>query len=146
MMAAVVFQANLKLAIDMSYYDYYSIIFISLSALLYIFTIAIADSDWMLPKSIVVSFYILDNFKEVIIDLKFFFSMILMCTFCCFIEIFANKMPILFGIIIEGKFLPPYKRTKNEVKKKNLIIEDKDNDNDNNDNNDDDNELKFLEK
>ena len=148
MMAAVVFQANLKLAIDMSYYDYYSIIFISLSALLYIFTIAIADSDWMLPKSIVVEFYILDNFKEVIIDLKFFFSMILMCTFCCFIEIFANKMPILFGIIIEGKFLPPYKRVKNEIKKKNLIIEDKDNENenDNNDNNDDDNELKYLEK
>ena len=126
MMAAVVIQANLKLTIDMSYYDYFSIIFIALSALLYIFTIAIADSDWLLPQSIVKEFYILDNFREVIIDLKFLFSMILVCTFCCFLEIFANKMPILFGLIIEGKFLPPYKRNKNNKKKVNLINNDED--------------------
>ena len=127
-MAAVVIQSNLKLTIDLSYYDYFIIIIIALSALLYIFTIAIADSDWLLPKNIVTGFYILDNFREVIIDLKFLFSMILVCTFCCLLEICANKLPILFGIIIDGKFLPPYKRIKKNGKKEkeNFIINDGD--------------------
>ena len=120
MMAAVVIQANLKLALDMSYYDYYSIIIIVLSVLLYIFTIAIADSDWLLSKSIVTGFYILDNFKEVIIDLKFLFCMTLVCVFCSFIEIFANKVLILFGFIVEGKLLPPYKRINKERKIENI--------------------------
>jgi len=120
MMAAVVIQANLKLAIDMSYYDYYSIIIIALSVLLYIFTIAIADSDWLLSQNMVRGFYILDNFKEVIIDLKFLFCMVLVCAFCCFIEIFANKILILFGFIVEGKLLPPYKRSNKEKKIENI--------------------------
>ena len=119
----MVIQANLKLAIDMSYYDYFIIIIIALSILLYFFTIAIADSDWLLPKSIIKNLDILDNFKQVIIDLKFLFCMILVCTFCCFLEIFANKMPILFGIVIEGKYLPPYKRINNE--KKNVYLKNK---------------------
>ena len=123
MMAFVVIQANLKLAIDMSYYDYFIIIIIALSILLYFFTIAIADSDWLLPKSIIKNLDILDNFKQVIIDLKFLFCMILVCTFCCFLEIFTNKMPILFGIVIEGKYLPPYKRINNE--KKNVYLKNK---------------------
>jgi len=126
MMAGVVFQANLKLAIDMSFYDYFSIIIIALSSLLYIFTIAIADSDWLLSKNMVRQFYILDNFREVIIDLKFLFTMFLACTFCCFLEISANKLPILFGFIIDGKFLPPYKRVKNNKEKVNLINNDDD--------------------
>ena len=126
MMAAVVIQANLKLAIDMSYYDYFSIIFIALSILLYIFTIAIANSDWMLSKGLVTQFYILDNFIEVIIDLKFLFSMTLIVSFCCFLEIFANKAPILFGFIIDGKLLPPYKRKKIEKKNLNKEMDDDD--------------------
>lgn len=123
MMAAVVIQANLKLALDMSFYDYFSIIFIILSILLYIFTIAIANSDWMLPEGIVTQFYILDNFIEVIIDLKFLFCMILVCTFCCFIEIFANKVFILYGIVVDGKLLPPYKRIKNKKQILNLEMD-----------------------
>ena len=123
MMAAVVIQANLKLALDMSFYDYFSIIFIILSILLYLFTIAIANSDWMLPEGIVTQFYILDNFIEVIIDLKFLFCMILVCTFCCFIEIFANKVFILYGIVVDGKLLPPYKRIKNKKQILNLEMD-----------------------
>jgi phospholipid-transporting ATPase len=99
-MAAVVIQANVKLTLDMSFIDYFGLAIIILSALLYIFTIGVADSDWMLPKSWVTGFYILDNFKEVIIDLKFWFCMILVCVFCSFIEIFADKIPILFGFTI----------------------------------------------
>jgi phospholipid-transporting ATPase len=123
MMAAVVIQANLKLALDMSFYDYFSIIIIILSILLYLFTIAIANSDWMLPEGIVTQFYILDNFIEVIIDLKFLFCMILVCTFCCFIEIFANKVFILYGIVVDGKLLPPYKRIKNKKQILNLEMD-----------------------
>ena len=119
-MAAVVIQANVKLTLDMSFIDYFGLAIIILSALLYIFTIGVADSDWMLPKSWVTGFYILDNFKEVIIDLKFWFCMILVCVFCSFIEIFADKIPILFGFTIEGKNLPPYRRERNERKNKKI--------------------------
>ena len=114
MMAGVVIQANLKLTIDLSYYDYFGLGLILLSASLYIFTIGIADSDWMLSGNIVRAFYILDNFKEVIVDTKFFFCMLLICTFCSFLEIFVNKIPILYGIITDGKNLPPYKREKDK--------------------------------
>ena len=111
-MAAVVFQSNLKLTVDLSYYDYIGLAIILVSALLYIFTIGIADSNWMLPKDIVRKFTILDNFKQVIIDLKFLFYMIIVCTFCSLLEVFVNKVPYLFGLSIEGKYLPPYKREK----------------------------------
>ena len=117
-MAAVVFQANLKLTIDLSYYDYIGLAIILVSALLYIFTVGIADSAWMLPKDFVRKFTILDNFKQVIIDLKFLFYMIIVCTFCSFLEILVNKFPFLFGLSIEGKYLPPYKRKKNLQNKK----------------------------
>lgn len=117
-MAAVVFQANLKLTIDLSYYDYIGLAIILVSALLYIFTVGIADSAWMLPKDFVRKFTILDNFKQVIIDLKFLFYMIIVCTFCSFLEILVNKFPFLFGLSIEGKYLPPYKREKNLQNKK----------------------------
>ena len=109
-MAAVVFQANLKLTIDLSYYDYIGLAIILVSALLYIFTVGIADSDWMLPRDMVRGFSILDNFKQVIIDLKFLFYMFLVCAFCSLLEVFVNKVPFLFGLSIEGKYLPPYKR------------------------------------
>ena len=68
----------------------------------------------MLSGNIVRAFYILDNFKEVIVDTKFFFCMLLICTFCSFLEIFVNKIPILYGIITDGKNLPPYKREKDK--------------------------------
>ena len=47
-------------------------------------------------------------------------------------------MPILFGLIIEGKYLPPYKRTRKETKKNSLI----ENEIENGDNKE--SELKFL--
>ena len=111
-LAAVIVIANLKVYLDMKFRDYFGIILITLSVLLYYLTIALVNSDWLLSKSIVAQFYILDNFENVIWDLKFIFYILLVCTICYFIEIFAEIFPILFGIVEEGKYLPPYKRKK----------------------------------
>ena len=108
--AAVVVISNLKVVIDMSFHDYYSITLISLSVLLYFIILLMMSNSGFLPASLVRKFYIIDNFRNVIWDLKFFFYIILVTSFCCFLEIFAEKAPILFGYVIEGKFLPPYKR------------------------------------
>ena len=125
-LAGVIVIANLKVLLDMSFYDYFSIFIIILSILLYFISIVIFSNDWLLPKDIVLQFYILDNFKNVILDLKFLCYIIVVCSFCSFLEIFADKTPIMFGIEIEGKYLLPYKRKRNN-KKNNLYLKDKDN-------------------
>ena len=118
--------ANLKVLLDMSFYNYISILIIILSILLYFISIVIFSNDWLLPKNIILQFYILDNFKNVILDFKFLCYIIVVCSFCCFLEIFSCKTPIMFGIEIEGKFLQPYKRKRNN-KEYNLFLKDKDN-------------------
>ena len=118
--------ANLKVLLDMSFYDYFSISIIILSILLYFISIDIFSNDWLFSKDIVLQFYILDNFRNVILDYKFLCFIILVCSFCSFLEIFADKTPIMIGIEIEGKFLLPYKRKRNN-KKNNLYLKDKDN-------------------
>ena len=109
-LAGVIVIANLKVYLDMTFRDYFGILLMVISVLLYYFSIGIFSSDWLLSKSIVKQFYILNNFENVIWDLKFVFYIILVTVFCYFIEIFAEKAPILFGIVIEGKFLPPFRR------------------------------------
>ena len=109
-LASVITIANLKVYMDMSFVDYFGLLLMILSVLLYFITIAIFSDDWLFPKSVIKSFYIMDNFSDVIWDIKFFFYIILSCSFCYFLEIFGEKGPILFGIVIEGKNLPPYKR------------------------------------
>ena len=103
---AVVVVSNLKVVIDMSYHDYFSITLISLSVILYyIILIIFASGSFYVTK-----LYIIGDFVNTIWNLKFFFYSILVCTFCCFLEIFVTKAPVLYGLVIEGKLLPPYKR------------------------------------
>ena len=109
-LAAVINISNLKILIDMSFIDIFGLIITIISILLYYISIGLFSSNWLLSDSIINQFYISDNFKNVILDLKFFFFIILVCSFCYFIEIFGEKAPILFGIVTEGKFLPPFKR------------------------------------
>ena len=109
-LASVITIANLKVFMDMSFVDYFGLILMILSVLLYFVTIAIFSDDWMLSKSIVKNFYIMNNFSDVIWDIKFLFYILLSCCFCYFLEVVGEQGPILFGIVIEGKNLPPYKR------------------------------------
>ena len=119
-LAGVIVIANLKVLLDLFFYDIYCLIFIFLSVILYFVSIAIFSDDSIFPKSIVRNFYILDNFENCILDLKFLFYIILVCTFCYFLEVFAEKAPIMFGIVIEGKYLPPYKRQRSITR--NLLL------------------------
>ena len=73
--------------------------------LYYIILIIFASGSFYITK-----LYIIGDFVNTIWNLKFFFYSLLVCTFCCFLEIFITKAPILYGIVIEGKLLPPYKR------------------------------------
>ena len=115
-LAAIIIMSNLKVLLDMFFIDYFSIILIFLSILLYFISIGIFTNDWLFSENIVRLFYILDNFNNIILDLKFLFYIILVNTFCYFLEIFVEKAPILYGFVIEGKYLPPYKRKRPNYK------------------------------
>ena len=109
-LAAVIVLSNLKVLLDMFFVDFFGLALIIMSILLYFISVGLFTNDWLLPENIVRTFYILGNFNNIILDLKFFFYIILVSSFCYFLEIFIEKAPVLFGIVIEGKYLPPYKR------------------------------------
>ena len=118
---AVVIIANLKLVLDTSFFDYPSIIIIFISVILYFVTVyGMSDARW-LSEDTVISFLTLDNFENVILDLKFFFYILVTSVFCYFIEIFGEKAPILFGIITEWKLLKPYTIAKKNKSKIEII-------------------------
>ena len=54
------------------------------------------SKDYILPGSIVKEFLILDNWIEVILDIKFFFYILGVSEICYFIEICHDKLPNLF--------------------------------------------------
>jgi phospholipid-transporting ATPase len=112
-LAGVVTIANLKVYLDMHFIDYFSLAVIILSVLSYYLSILIFSNDYIFSKSLIYTFLILDNFVNVIIDLKFLFCITLVCTFCYFLEIFAEQAPILYGFVVEGKFLQPYQKQRN---------------------------------
>ena len=112
-MAGVVTIANLKVFLDMSFVDYYSLGFIIFSVFCYFLSVIIFSKNYILSAEVIHNFLVLDNFANVILDLKFFFYMILVCSFCYILEIFVKKAPILYGFVIEGKFLQPYHKKRN---------------------------------
>ena len=58
--------------------------------------------------------FILDNITMIVFNIKFFFCLLASCTICCFLELVCNKYPILFGWVIEGKDLPPFKEERRD--------------------------------
>ena len=115
-LSGVIVIANLKVFLDMNFIDYFSLTLIILSVLLYFITILIYSNTYIFPGNMIKNSYILDNFINVICDLKFLFYIILVSSFCYFLEIFAEKAPILFGLVIEGKYLPPYQKKRTNSK------------------------------
>ena len=94
-LAGVIIIANIKVLLDMSFYDYFSILIIILSILLYFISIYIFSSDCLFSEDIILQFYILGNFNNVILDFKFLCYIILVCSFCSFLEIFVDKTSIM---------------------------------------------------
>ena len=115
-LSGVIVMANLKVYLDMNFIDYFSLTLLILSVLLYFISILIFSNDYIFPGKMIKNFYILDNFINVICDLKFVFYIILVSSFCYFLEIFAEKAPILYGLVIEGKYLPPYQKARTNSK------------------------------
>ena len=112
--ANAVIVANLKIILDTSTYDFINISTSILGILLYFITVFVTSSNYILSDEAVLVFYVLDNFMEIIFSVKFLFCILLTCVFCFFIEISVQKVPILYGILIEGKYLPPYKEIRTD--------------------------------
>jgi hypothetical protein len=112
--AAVVIVSNLKAVLDTSVHEVVSISCADFGLISYIFWVFSFSSDYILSKSIVIRSYILDNITMVVLDLKYFFCLLGSCMICCFLEIVCDKYPILFGCVVEGKNLPPYKQERRD--------------------------------
>ena len=107
--AAVVFISNFKAVLDTSIHEVVSITCVILGIIAYILSVFIYSSDYILSKSIVMQSYILDNITMIVFNEKFFLCIFASSTICVFLEIACNKYPVLFGWVIEGKDLPPFK-------------------------------------
>ena len=94
--AAIIFVANLRIVLQTHIHELYSTLITSLSALSYFPVVFLMSNNYILPGSIVREFVILDNWKEVILDIKFFLYLIVVSVICYFIEICSDKFPILF--------------------------------------------------
>ena len=112
--ACAVIVSNLKLIMDTSNYDFVILGTSILGIFFYFFTVFISSSNYILPEKAVLLFYILDNFSEIILSWKCLFCILAICISCFFIDISIKKIPILFGLLIEGKYLPPYKEKRSD--------------------------------
>ena len=94
--AAIIFISNLRIVLQTNIHEFYSVMITSLSAFSYFLVVFLMSSNYVLPGSMVREFLILDNWKEVILDIKFFFYLLVICTICYFFEIFNDRFPSWF--------------------------------------------------
>ena len=94
-LCSIVFVANLRITLQTDYHELYSTLITSLSTLSYFPVVFLMSDNYVLYKGIVRQFLVLDNWKEVILDLKFWFYLLLSSVICVFIEICSDKLPIL---------------------------------------------------
>ena len=106
---AVVFVANLKVVLDTSYHEIISIACVIIGILAYFLSVFIYSDDYFFAEEVVIKSYILDNIRMIVFNSKYFLCLLGSCTICYFFEIVCEKYPILFGCVIEGKNLPPFK-------------------------------------
>ena len=94
--AAVIFVANLRIALQTNKHEIYSTMITSLSALSYFLVVFLMSNSYVLPDSIIREFVILDNWKDVILDIKFIFYLFAVSVICVFVEICSDNYPDLF--------------------------------------------------
>ena len=107
--AAVVFVSNLKAVLDTSIHEVISITCVGLGIIAYFLSVFVYSSNYILSKNSIIKSYILNNITMIVFNEKFFLCILASCSICIFLEIVCNKYPILFGLVIEGKDLPPFK-------------------------------------
>ena len=112
--AAVVFISNLKAILDTSIHEIISISCVILGIIAYFLSVFVYSSDYILSKEIIIKSYILDNITNIVFNNKFFLCVFASCTICYFLEVVCKKYPILFGWVIEGENLLPYKEINND--------------------------------
>ena len=115
----VVFIANLKVVLDTSFHEVISITCVVLGILAYFISVFLYSKDYIFSEEVVINSYILDNITMIVFNSKYFLCLFGSVTMCYFLEIVCEKYPILFGCVIEGKNLPPFKeKIDNEIYKK----------------------------
>ena len=115
----VVLIANLKVVLDTSFHEVISITCVVLGILAYFISVFLYSKDYIFSEEVVINSYILDNITMIVFNSKYFLCLFGSVTMCYFLEIVCEKYPILFGCVIEGKNLPPFKeKIDNEIYKK----------------------------
>ena len=112
--AAVVIVSNLKAVLDTSIHEVVSISCAVFGVIAYFLSVFIFSDNYILNEKIIIKSFILNNITMIVLNIKFFFCLLASCTICCFLELVCNKYPILFGWVIEGKDLPPFKEERKD--------------------------------
>ena len=110
----VVIISNLKVVLDTSIHEIVSISCVVLGILAYFLSIFVYSDDYIFSEEVIIQSYILDNISMIVFNSKYFLCLLGSCTICYFLEIVCEKYPIIFGWVIEGKDLPPFKEEIND--------------------------------
>ena len=110
----VVIISNLKVVLDTSIHEIVSISCVVLGVLAYFLSIFVYSDDYIFSEEVIIQSYILDNISMIVFNSKYFLCLLGSCTICYFLEIVCEKYPIIFGWVIEGKDLPPFKEEIND--------------------------------
>ena len=92
----VIIMSNLRIILQNEVHHFWGTMITILSVLSFFFTVFLMSSDYILPGYMIVDLFILENWKEVILDLKFYLFVLVSSTICYFIEICSYRYPSLF--------------------------------------------------
>ena len=96
--AAVVVICNLRIFLQNDFHEIFSVCITGISILSYFFVVWIMSDSYILSENTVKEFYILDNWDMIILDIKFWVYLFLVCVFCYFIEVYCVKYyDLIFG-------------------------------------------------
>lgn len=92
----IIFVSNLRVVLQNDVHHFWGTMIVILSNLSFFVTVFLMSSNYILPSSMIIHFYTIDNWKKVMLDFKFALFVLLSSTICYFIEICSNNYPKLF--------------------------------------------------
>ena len=92
----IIIVSNLRVVLQNDVHHFWGTMIVILSNLSFFVTVYLMSSNYILPSAMIIHFLTIDNWKEVMLDIKFALFVLLSSTICYFIEICSNNYPKLF--------------------------------------------------
>ena len=92
----IIIVSNLRVVLQNDVHHFWGTMIVILSNLSFFVTVFLMSSNYIFPSSMIIHFLTIDNWNEVMLDIKFALFVLLSSTICYFIEICSNNYPKLF--------------------------------------------------